>query len=186
MSHLTVPPHAPLSLCRATAPQPHSRSAPLATVTARAQPPRARFLPSSVASAAAAAMSRSPYQRMGNDGSSPRGGPGGASGARSPASPRGGDAANVKHAARHAADADDPQAPWLTHLEYSVDPLIWDDDNKFPACPLCQSAFVVSMMGSGRHHCRMWSVCSATADTAGNAIGAEPSGRSDADPVKAA
>lgn len=104
-------------------------------------------------------MSRAPYQRMGQDGSSPRGGPGVASGARSPASPRGGggDAANVKHAARHAGDADDPQAPWLTHLEYSVDPLVWDDDNKFPACPLCQSAFVVSMMGSGRHHCRCWS-----------------------------
>lgn len=55
---------------------------------------------------------------------------------------------------RNSADVHDPQAPWFTHLEYSVDVAEWDDDRKYPNCPLCRQQFVGSLMGSGKHHCR--------------------------------
>jgi len=73
-----------------------------------------------------------------------------------------------KHHARHVEDEHDPQAPWNTHLEYSVDPAAWEDDDKHQACPLCRSAFIVTLMGSGRHHCRMCGVLCCAACSKGS------------------
>jgi hypothetical protein len=74
-----------------------------------------------------------------------------------------------KHHARRVEDADnDPQAPWNTHLEYSVDPSEWEDDEKHRACPLCKGTFVVTLIGSGRHHCRMCGVLCCAACSKGS------------------
>lgn len=96
-------------------------------------------------------MSRAPYQKLGNGPAASSSSASRPAPAKSPKEQQSAD----KHRARNVETDNDPQAPWLTNLEYSVDPLLWVEDSKHNSCPLCSQPFVVTLMGSGKHHCRM-------------------------------
>jgi hypothetical protein len=86
-------------------------------------------------------MSNTPYSRLS----------GGSNGYGS--SSNGTSSTTHKHKSRRLdSGVEDSQAPWLTQLEYSVDPIEWIDDNAHAVCPLCKGKFTPSMLGaSGRH-----------------------------------